>query len=804
MRVWACSIFAGPSPANGEGMWPLPQNSGTKQRGARRRAARRKVEVARLLLIVLLAAGATMPGCAAGGTGTVAPPPAPPPPAITVSVTPSNSSVLLGNTQTFAATVANASNVSVTWSVNGVAGGNNATGTISATGVYIAPADLPTPATVQIAATSNADTSKAGSASVTVVSDVSMAIVPNAANVELGATQGFQAAITSSGHPDTSVHWTLTGTTCPSACGTVDINGNYTAPQILPNLATATLTAQSIADLSKQASASVTISSNFSLQVAAPGRVPLSGTATITATLTEVTGSSPNTTLSWSLSGPGCSGAACGVLNVVTTQASGSNPLTSSATYTAPSVVPSPDSVTVTVTPVADPSKKAQATFAVQSGVGVSLSPGTTTLAANHRVTLTAQVFGAANTGVTWSVNGIGGGNASVGQICVVGSGACQAVTNTNSLQVAYLAPGAIPTPNPVMVQATSVADTTKSATAQVTVINHVVVSVMPNTVTLAPLAAQTFTATVLGTSNQSVVWQVQGAACTTAGACGVVNATGTYTAPNAVPSPNTLQVVAVSADDSSQSGSANVTVSGGAQILALHPASVYAGAANGFTLRVDGGNFVGTSPGPGSALMIGGTARTTTCNTTTECTAPVTAADVAAAGNVSVQMHNPDGSNSNTVSLVVVAPNATDEVSALSTAAPAATGKDIVVVEPTTAGVSTLGSDVDLNVAALGVFDTVSNSCSLGGNSVALVRPSSGTTTTDICIFSQGGLDTSMAYVVTGTGDVTVISKQPAGLGIIHLTLQISASASPGARTLFIQNTNLDKTAASGALEVQ
>jgi hypothetical protein len=48
------------------------------------------------------------------------------------------------------------------------------------------------------------------------------------------------------------------------------------------------------------------------------------------------------------------------------------------------------------------------------------------------------------------------------------------------------------------------------------------------------------------------------------------------------------------------------------------------------------------------------------------------------------------------------------------------------------------------------------------------------------------------------------VISKQPAGLGIIHLTLQIPATTAPGARTLFIQNTNLDKTAASGALEVE
>jgi hypothetical protein len=60
------------------------------------------------------------------------------------------------------------------------------------------------------------------------------------------------------------------------------------------------------------------------------------------------------------------------------------------------------------------------------------------------------------------------------------------------------------------------------------------------------------------------------------------------------------------------------------------------------------------------------------------------------------------------------------------------------------------------------------------------------------------------MTYSISGPGDVAVISKQPAGLGIIHLALQVPAGADPGARTLFIQNTNLDKTAASGALEVE
>jgi hypothetical protein len=47
------------------------------------------------------------------------------------------------------------------------------------------------------------------------------------------------------------------------------------------------------------------------------------------------------------------------------------------------------------------------------------------------------------------------------------------------------------------------------------------------------------------------------------------------------------------------------------------------------------------------------------------------------------------------------------------------------------------------------------------------------------------------------------VLSKQPVGLGIVRLTLEIPSTAAPGSRTLFVQNTNLDKAAASGSLVV-
>lgn len=45
------------------------------------------------------------------------------------------------------------------------------------------------------------------------------------------------------------------------------------------------------------------------------------------------------------------------------------------------------------------------------------------------------------------------------------------------------------------------------------------------------------------------------------------------------------------------------------------------------------------SSPGPASTMLIGGAARITECTSALKCTAPVTAADVAVAGSVPVQI---------------------------------------------------------------------------------------------------------------------------------------------------------------------
>jgi len=84
-------------------------------------------------------------------------------PAVSVSVSPATASVAVGQTEQFAASVANTTNTAVTWSVDGVAGGNSTVGTVSSSGLYQAVAA----GAHQITATSQEDPTKSAQASVT-------------------------------------------------------------------------------------------------------------------------------------------------------------------------------------------------------------------------------------------------------------------------------------------------------------------------------------------------------------------------------------------------------------------------------------------------------------------------------------------------------------------------------------------------------------------------------------------------------------------------------------------------------------
>ena len=89
-------------------------------------------------------------------------------PAVTITISPTSATVRVNRTRQFTASVQNTSNTSVSWKVNGIAGGNSTVGTVSSSGVYRAPQSVPSPSVVTVSATSNADPTKSASASVTV------------------------------------------------------------------------------------------------------------------------------------------------------------------------------------------------------------------------------------------------------------------------------------------------------------------------------------------------------------------------------------------------------------------------------------------------------------------------------------------------------------------------------------------------------------------------------------------------------------------------------------------------------------
>ena len=55
---------------------------------------------------------------------------------VSVSITPSSSTLQVGQSQQFTAKVSNTANTAVNWLVNGVLGGNSSVGTVSSAGLY--------------------------------------------------------------------------------------------------------------------------------------------------------------------------------------------------------------------------------------------------------------------------------------------------------------------------------------------------------------------------------------------------------------------------------------------------------------------------------------------------------------------------------------------------------------------------------------------------------------------------------------------------------------------------------------------
>jgi len=87
--------------------------------------------------------------------------------------------------------------------------------------------------------------------------------------------------------------------------------------------------------------------------------------------------------------------------------------------------------------------------------ITITISPTSATVVRRQTRQFTATVTNTTNTSVTWKVNGITGGNSTIGTISTAGL---------------YRAPSSVPSPATVTVSATAVADPTKIASATVTV----------------------------------------------------------------------------------------------------------------------------------------------------------------------------------------------------------------------------------------------------------------------------------------------------------------------------------------------
>ena len=356
-----------------------------------------------------------------------------------VVVTPSTVHLNPGGTVQFSAT--GSANGVYLWSLSGAGCSGLACGMITSAGFYAAPPTAPQPGLVTVTATSLADLTQRGTATVTMGTQpvIGITVSPTQTTLNLGAQQLFTTAVT--GTTNTGVSWSLSGISCAgTACGTLTAGGLYTAPGVLPNPAIVYVKATSKADSTKSATATVNLTSTIKVSIAPTAvQVKVGSIQQFTA---QVTGTTV-TGVTWSASGKGCSGGGCGTI-------------TSSGLYTAPSTAPNPAAVTVKAASKADSAASATATVTLITPIGISITPKAVVVIAGEQIQFHDSVVGTTNTAVTWSVSGAS-----------CSGSACGTVSSTGL----FTAPANIASQMNVNLKVTSQAASSVSATATVTIL---------------------------------------------------------------------------------------------------------------------------------------------------------------------------------------------------------------------------------------------------------------------------------------------------------------------------------------------
>lgn len=252
-----------------------------------------------------------------------------------VTVTPKAVTVKAGEKTTFSASVKGSKAPRILWSVEG----GDSHGTISSSGIYIAPSVA---GTYTVVATNAVDTSEKDSATVKVEAvqtpTVIVKVTPEVVTIGQGTATDLTAEV--SGSSITAVQWSVEG---GDANGIVSSTGRYTAPD---KAGTFTVTATSVADPTKKGSASVTVEPVVVGEVAVSvtpktGTVVQDGAFTLSALVTGTN----NLAVQWSVAGGDDNGT-----------------VSSTGVYRAPRRA---GTYTVTATSVADASKKDSAVITV-------------------------------------------------------------------------------------------------------------------------------------------------------------------------------------------------------------------------------------------------------------------------------------------------------------------------------------------------------------------------------------------------------------------------------------------------------
>jgi uncharacterized protein (DUF1800 family) len=272
-----------------------------------------------------------------------------------MTVMPPNATLRTGDSTQFSATVTANMNQAVTWSVNGVAGGNSTFGTIDATGKYNSPSSLPSPNSVKIKATSVADTSFSATSPVTLQNPVPVVQMLTPTFLPVG-----NFSLTVGGSNFVSGSKVMFGATALAT--------TYVSPTQLTATGTATSAQVGMVKITVQNPdpGKIVSVASLNVQVGAAGQVSVQvipPTAQITAGSTlqyrvTVDGAGSNTAVKWAINGIPNGNATLGTINA-------------SGVYQAPATVPNPNTVQVQATSLADTTATATGTATLTNGVPV-------------------------------------------------------------------------------------------------------------------------------------------------------------------------------------------------------------------------------------------------------------------------------------------------------------------------------------------------------------------------------------------------------------------------------------------------